>query len=109
MTAFAAKILQRNDVAVICDLNMRTDEHRQKIRTQITNYLLVDVQTTETAQTEADNHEKPHLICRLNKDTAEQCVQHIIKKLEQMSWLAAAGLAEENEKLMQRLKGLGYL
>lgn len=137
--AFVCKLLTRNGIIVISDVISPYREARDKARKEIGNFIEVYVKCPSEICIERDMvelHKKisgnivqgftevsnpyeeplnPELIIETDKESGEESVQKIIKKIIELGYLGTKELPqyvytpEEEEKIKERLTRLGYL
>jgi adenylylsulfate kinase len=130
---FVAHLLTRNGVAVICAFispyRAIRDENRKLISNFIEVYVNASLETCEKRDEkglyikarageiknftgisdpyEAPDH--PEVVCDTENETVEESAEKILVTLEQMGYLPPFGKKTNDEALLRRLKGLGYL
>lgn len=133
---FLAKLLNKHGVSVIISVIAPFKEMREKLKSEIANYVEVflkcplevcekrdskglykiarsgiikDFTGISSVYEEPDN---PDLICDTENEKPEQCVLQIIKKLEDLKLIKKDNLSgyssEEEEQIKNQLKNLGY-
>jgi adenylyl-sulfate kinase len=136
--AFVAKLLTRNGVAVLCSFISPYRERRAKSRVEIGNFVEVYCQASLDALVERDvkglykkalagelqnftgvsdpyeEPENPEVVVETDKETIEESLAKIVRKLEKLGYVPSAETAdaysaEEEEQVEARLRALGYL
>ena len=134
---FVCNLLSRNDVVAIAAAIAPYQEVRREVREKIGRFVMVHCDCPLEVLKERDPKglykkamageiknftgiddpyeppEKPEIVCSTDKETVEESVAKIMKTLEILGYIPAMETAdydsEEESKIKQRLKDLGYI
>jgi adenylyl-sulfate kinase len=134
---FVSKLLSRNDVAVLAAFVSPYRAIRDELRQEIDNFVEVYVKCPVEVCIERDvkgmykkalageiqnftgvsdpyeEPENPEIVIETDKETTEESAQKVLEALEELGHIPKAAditySEEEEEKIKQRLKALGYL
>jgi len=133
---FMAKLLSRNGVAVLIAAAASYREFRDRARRELDNFVEVwvkcsleeckrrdpkglyargergEVNDIEGWHQPYEEPLNPELVLETEKYSVDECVAQVIAKLEELGYLPSADeaySAEEEAKVEERLRGLGYI
>lgn len=127
---FVDELRSRDELVVLAPVNSQGRQALEGLRRKLQNIQpLVEVEIKGSGSSAADSQNSqaaiadnslqeplsPDIIVRADVDTPEQCVTHILSKLEDLEMLARPTPqnesydAEDEEVIRRRLEGLGYL